>query len=177
MKRQMKEPKAKKTRKIWSAEEVEILKKCMTKHGVSKGAKVASEILKVEFKKCVSKMHMLRMKEDIDIPDSKRNPKTRKRETLEILKKNIMNNPNNLQQAFRLTAEETGLTVSTIESGWYNKKSPLYRDNLGVCFMTIGNAKVAVNRKNCSPKDVLNMAKRSFKKWVVRTLHITRADL
>lgn len=173
----MKESKSKKTRKIWSPQEVAVLRKCMTEHGISKGAKIASEMLKVELEKCVSKMHMLRMKEDIDIPNSRRIPKTRKRETLEALKKNIMNNPNNLQQAFRLTAEETGLTAGTIESGWYNKKSPLYRDNIGVCFMTIGNARVAINRKNCGPKDMLNMMRRSFKKWVVRTLHITRADL
>lgn len=177
VKRPLRESRKKQARKVWSSQEVEILKECMTKHGIAKGAKIAAELLKVDLDKCISKMHMLRMKENIDIPSSKRNSKTRQKETIETLKKHVMNNPNNLQQAFRLTAEETGLAFSTIESGWYNKKSPLYRDNIGVCFMTIGKSKVAVNRKNCSPKGMIHMVKRSFKKWIVRTFHITRADL
>ena len=176
-KRPLKESKRKRARKIWSIQEVEILKECMTKHGISKGAKIASETLKVDLDKCVSKMHMLRTKENIEIPTSRRAPKTRQKQTLEILKKHVTNNPNNLQEAFRLTAEETGLASGTIESGWYNRKSPLYRDNIGVCFMTVGNSKVAINRKNCSPKDVIHMAKRKFKKWIVRVFHITRTDL
>lgn len=176
-KRPLKEEKKKRVKKVWSAQEIEVLKRCMTKYGTAKGAKVAAELLKVEERKCYTKMKLLRYHESIDIPTDLSNPKTKKQETAEILKKHVMNYPNNLREAFRLTAEETGLAFSTIASGWYNKKSPLYRDNLGVCFMTVGNSRVAVNRKNCSPKDTIHMAKRKFKKWIVRIFHITRTDL
>lgn len=71
-----------------------------------------------------------------------RKAKTKDPQTLAILKKYVSEYPNNLKMAFKPAAEDIGLSENTLKNGWYDKKSPLYRENAGPCFMIVGKPKL-----------------------------------
>lgn len=161
------------TRKKWTIEEVNLLRELASQYGMCKGAEIASERLKVPKSKCYHKLSNMRATGDIQIPT----PITRKKSTFEILQRNVKENPNNLTEAFRLTAEETGLTPNTISTYWYTKGSPLHRDKMGTCFMVLGGSKTTINQKNCCQDSMISIFRKAVKRWIIKTLHITRADL
>lgn len=74
-----------------------------------------------------------------------------------LIIKEVKNNPQNLQEAFRKVASKTGYNVSTVSNMWYGQ--PPYRDfqvrTKAYCFSVVGIYSSA-NRKNihegCNPK-------------------------
>lgn len=81
--------------------------------------------------------------------DARRKEETKRRYSVtKTLVKEIQNNPNNLQEAFRRTAAKTNLSPTTLENNYYSENSYCNRSNIGVCFTLISGDKVIHNGKN-----------------------------
>ena len=163
-----------KTKKKWTDEEVEILKHLILLYGTTKGALEAKKEINATLAQIHNKIHNMQSAKVLRAP---RISKVKDPQTLAILRKHVSENPNNLRQAFKLTAEDTGLSPKTIEFNWYTKESPLYRDNCGPCFMLVGKTKVALNRKNCNERSMFVKSKQAIRKLIVKAFRITASDL
>lgn len=131
--------------KRWTSEEDELLKDNVTKYGLVKGCKVASALLGRTAAGCQIRVTKLK-KAGFAYKDSRIGMQ---KETLEIIKECVGENPNNLTAAFKRAAERTGLKEATISQAWYSKKGKKSRDSLGICFCTVGSKSAIQNRKNC----------------------------
>ena len=129
-------------RKRWTQEECDILKQCVEKDGWVTGSSRAAKLLNRTYYSCVDKAHKLQLKGNKTIlrGDSK--------DVKKVLKKYISENPNNLTEAFRKTAEECGMTTGTVANRWYGiNYKEAWKDTIGTCFMTVGK-NYTVNSKN-----------------------------
>ena len=161
-------------RKRWTEEETELLRHFVVTYGPVRGAIEAQKELAATLPQIRNKIKNMRSKRELVID---RKAKTKDPQTLAILKKYVSEYPNNLKMAFKLAAEDIGLSESTLKNGWYDKKSPLYRKNAGPCFMIVGKTKVGVNSKNCSKDNMIARSKKAIRKFIIRAFGITAADL
>ena len=65
-----------------------------------------------------------------------------------VLQSEIKKSPENLQRAFKKTAEKTGKVANTIEQAYYRSNSYLSRHNIGICYVLSSGKKVFINNKN-----------------------------
>jgi hypothetical protein len=163
-----------KTKKKWTDEEVEILKHLILLYGTTKGALEAKKEINATLAQIHNKIHNMQSAKVLRAP---RISKVKDPQTLAILRKHVSENPNNLRQAFKLTAEDTGLSPKTIEFNWYTKESPLSRNNCGPCFMIVGKTKIGINSKNCSKDNMIVRSKKAIRKFIIKAFGITAADL
>ena len=114
--------------------------------------------------------------------EQKYNYKTKegKKNLKNLIIKEVKNNPQNLQEAFRKVASKTGYNASTVSNMWYGQHP--YRDfqvrSKSYCFSVVG-PKSSVNRKNihngCNHKlfttevhrikEAFATLKKFFKRW------------
>lgn len=166
---------ARKTRrKKWTEEETELLRHFVITYGPIRGALEAQKELKATLPQIRNKIKNMRQAKVIVI---ERTSKIKDPQTLAILKKYVSEYPNNLKMAFKLAAEETGLSENTLSCNWYNKKSPLYRENAGPCFMLMTKTKVGINSKNCSKDNMIVRSKKAIRRFIIKAFGITVADL
>ena len=143
--------------KNWTQKEITILKKNIEKYGnQQKGCEITAMETGRTKSACINKSSAL-IREGFTYTrmSNNNNPKN-----VDILRKYVQENPDNLQRAFKLTALHTGLSPLTIESYWYAKDhNPMSRNIIGSCFMTVGS-KNMVNGKNsikegCTKRTIL----------------------
>lgn len=65
-----------------------------------------------------------------------------------ILQSEIKKAPENLQKAFKKTAEKTGKSAKAIEHAYYKSNSYLSRHKIGICYVLSSGKKVFINNKN-----------------------------
>lgn len=130
-------------RKRWTKEECDILKQCVEKDGWAEGSSRAAKLLNRTYYSCVDKAHKLQLKGNKTIL------RGASKDVKKVLKKYISENPNNLTEAFRKTAEECDVTAGTIANRWYgvHPYKEAWKDTIGTCFMTVGK-NYTVNSKN-----------------------------
>ena len=129
-------------RKRWTKEECDILRRIVTENTWSMGVKLASITLNRSTQACADKAARLRLS------GNKRILRGDSQDVKKVLKNHISENPNNLQEAFRKTAEECNITTATIKNKWYGVNyKEAWKDTIGTCFMTIGK-NYTVNSKN-----------------------------
>ena len=73
-----------------------------------------------------------------------------------VLQSEIKKSPENLQRAFKKTAEKTGKVANTIEQAYYRSNSYLSRHNIGICYVLSSGKKVFINNKNEVKKEFKN---------------------
>ena len=130
------------TKRRWTQEECDTLRRIVTENTWSMGIRLASITLNRSVQSCTDKAARLKLSGNRKI--LKGDPADVKK----VLKKHISENPNNLQEAFRKTAEECNVTTSTISNRWYGVNyKEAWRDTIGTCFMTVGR-RYTVNSKN-----------------------------
>lgn len=129
-------------RKRWTKEECDILRRIVTENTWSIGVKLASITLNRSVQSCIDKATRLKLS------GNRRILKGDSADVKKVLKKHISENPNNLQEAFRKTAEECNVTTSTVSNRWYGANyKEAWKDTIGTCFMTI-DKNYTVNSKN-----------------------------
>ena len=74
--------------------------------------------------------------------------RNKKEKIQHVLQSEIKKSPENLQRAFKRTAEKTGKLVKTIEQTYYRNNSYLSRHNIGICYVLSSGKKVFINNKN-----------------------------
>ena len=101
------------------------------------------------------------------IPREERAPATKSSEFKRIFFREIKNNPDNLAQAFRNIAEQTGLTFGYVHHLWYDKDSVFYRANVEPLFICGNKNGALVNSKNTGTpskkKNLLDIIRKIFK--------------
>lgn len=131
------------TRKRWTQEECNILRRIVTENTWSIGDKLASITLNRSIQSCIDKATRLKLS------GNRRILKGDSADVKKVLKKHISENPNNLQEAFRKTAAECNVSVATIHNRWYGTVGykEAWKNTIGTCFMTVGK-NYTVNSKN-----------------------------
>lgn len=90
--------------------------------------------------------------------------------TKKILYKNIAKSPGNLQEAFRLTAKQTGVSFHTIMDGYYSKTHYLSRHKNQACFAIISNKGAKANAKIFASTTPAKSLIVKIKKWIKKIL-------
>lgn len=72
----------------------------------------------------------------------------KKKKIQHILRSEIEKTPENLQKAFKKTAERTGKAIKTVKQAYYSNNSYLSRHNIGICYVLSSGKKVFINNKN-----------------------------
>lgn len=131
------------TRKRWTQEECDTLRRIVTENTWSLGIKIASITLNRSIQACADKATRS------GLSGNRRILRGDSADVKKVLKKHISENPNNLQEAFRKTAEECNVTPTTIHNRWYGTVGykEAWKDTIGTCFMTVGR-RYTVNSKN-----------------------------
>ena len=154
--------------KRWSEEEILRLREIMTRYTKgTEGCKYAAKELNRPYTGVYSKWQEIKPK----------NIRPSVEEVRDTLYKNISKNPGNLKEAFRITAEQTGRAVSSIEYGYYNKKGAYSRHKNSTCFMMLSKDKAAKNAKIFSSKDANKPTKQRIKLWIAQLFGIRKEDL
>lgn len=161
----------------WSVEEIDKLIKIVNTHpsGHMEGFKEASKQLSRGIETC--KMHYYKRNKHIKSKPIVTTTNTSDDNTRKILYEHIKQNPGNLQEAFRRTANDTGKTRSAIESAYYSKTSLLSRYKNNTCFMMLSKDRVASNAKIFQAKDAYKPTKQRIKIWIAQLLGIRKEDL
>ena len=129
-------------RKRWTKEECDILRKIVTENTWSEGIEKASIALYRSTQACADKATRLKLS------GNRRILRGDSQDVKKVLKKHISENPNNLQEAFRKTAEECNVTPTAIHNKWYGLGyKEAWKDTMGTCFMVVGK-NYTVNSKN-----------------------------
>lgn len=132
----------KSTKRRWTQEECDILRKIVTENTQSEGIEKASIALYRSTQACADKATRLRLS------GNRRILRGDSSDVKKVLKKHISENPNNLQEAFRKTAEECNITPTAINNKWYGLGyKEAWKNTIGTCFMTVGK-RYTVNSKN-----------------------------
>jgi len=154
--------------KRWSEEEILRLREIMTRYTKgTEGCRYAAEELHRPYTGVYSKWQEIKPK----------NIRPSIEEVRDILYKNISNNPGNLTEAFRLTAEQTNRTVVSIQSGYYKKNGAYSRHNASTCFAMISKNRMAANAKNYDSSKMPKTTKQRIKFWIANMLGIKKEDL
>ena len=155
-------------RKRWSEEEISRLKQIMTRYTVdTEGCKYAAQELDRSYGATLQKWNSIKPK----------NIKSSVEEVKDILYKNISKNPGNLQEAFRITAEQTGRKTDSIMQGYYSKNSAYSRHKASTCFAMISKDRMASNAKNYDSSKMPKTTKQRIKLWIANILGIRKEDL
>ena len=155
-------------KKRWSEEEILRLREIMTRYTKgTEGCKYAAQELNRSYTGVYSKWTEIKPK----------TPRPSIDETRDILYKNISKNPGNLQEAFRITAEQTGRAVSTLIKGYYNKNGAYNRYNASTCFTMISKNRIAANSKNFDSSSSQKTTKQRIKQFIASILGIKKEDL
>lgn len=149
------------TKRKWTQEECDILRRIIPENTWSVSIEKASVILNRSIHACKHKASKL------GLSGSKKILRGDLADVKKVLKKHISENPNNLQEAFRKTAEEYDVTPVTISNRWYGnaRYKKAWKDTIGTCFMTVGK-RYTVNSKNTKTTKKNNLwtkIKRLFK--------------
>lgn len=142
----------------WTSEETDLLKEMALRHGSAKSVDIVSKLIGVNKRKVATKLNRL-VNDGFECNRRRRVSKDEEKKIAEFLHRKISENPNNLAQACRETAEEFNLSVSAIQHRWYGSISkngkylqdysdrPSCRNNAGVVYSVIGD-NATVNGKN-----------------------------
>ena len=128
----------------WTESEDAILKNLVShSENLGETCREAHRLLGRTYSACLSRIYILRGR-GFKYSVSKKYTREAK-----ILREEIIKSPDNIFKAFKKTSEKTNLGVKTIRDYYYNKKrSPLNRDNLGLCFMIVSDKVTLHNTKN-----------------------------
>lgn len=155
-------------RKRWSKEEVSRLREIMTRYTKDvEGCRQAAQELGRPYSGVHAKWNSIK-------PKSTR-PSVE--EVRDILYKNISKNPGNLQEAFRITAEQTGRKTDSITKGYYSKNGVYSRHKASTCFTMISKDRMAANAKNYDSSKAPKTTKQRIKLWIANMLGIKKEDL
>lgn len=154
--------------KRWTEEEITRLRQIMCNFTkATEGCKYAAQELKRSYAGVYSKWESIKPKKDTLSVE----------ETQKLLAKNVSNNIGNIREALRKTAEQSNKSFNTINTGYYNKTSPYYKDKTA-CFIMASNKKMAMNSKNFNTTKVATKTtKQKLKLWIARILGITQESL
>ena len=132
--------------KRWTKEDDETLKKIMLESlNMEECYKKAVKILNRTRNACYYRVSKFKKEGFICTTASKRI------KIKSILKEEIRKSPGNLKKAFIETGKKVGLSPRTLTWQYYSvKNSPLYKKNIGTCFILVGTdgEKVLKNTKN-----------------------------
>jgi hypothetical protein len=153
--------------KKWSDEEISRLREIMTRYTVDKeGCIFAAQELGRPYSGVYAKWQQIK-------PNK---PKRMSQEELgKILYTNVSKYPGNLSEAFRVTAEQTGKTVTHIAGRYYDKDSPINRHKSSTCFTMISKDKMASNSKNFNT--ATKTTKQKIKQLIANLFGIKKEDL
>ena len=158
----------KREHKRWSEEEILRLREIMTRYTKgTEGCKYAAQELNRPYKGVYAKWVAIKPK----------TPRPSVDETRNILYKNISKNPGNIQEACRITAEQTGRKLCTIHDGYYKKSGAYSRHKASTCFTLISKNRMAANSKNFDSTKVPKTTKQRIKVWIANILGIKKEDL
>ena len=161
-------------RKKWTKEDLEILRKYVSKRGVIEGSKLSAEELKRSSYACRQIAYNYTSSGKWTVP---KRGKIHQSKVLECLRKNVKDHPDNLNMAFELTAKEVGISKQSLNTFWYSKGHPLSRENVGFCFLLGSSSKVIVNSKNNGKTSIIKFVKTYIKKLVIKMFNIQPSDL
>jgi len=132
----------------WTPKEENVLKEMILTMGFSKGCEEAAKSLKRSRQGCTTRARKLKDAGYMTYTPAREVIAENTRTNAAILKRAIMDNPDNLHEAFKVAAKKTGLDAHTIESYWYSKDRSLSRDVIGTCFLLASEGRTLANRKN-----------------------------
>lgn len=156
------------SKKRWSEEEILRLREIMTRYTKNvEGCKQAAKELGRPYEGVLKKWSHIKPK----------NVRPSVEEVRDILYKNISENPGNLQEAFRITAEKTNRKVDSIIQGYYRKNGAYSRHNASTCFTMISKHHMAANAKNYDSSKMPKTTKQRIKIWIAGMLGIKKEDL
>lgn len=156
-----------KKNKKWSEEEISRLREIMTRYTVDvEGCRYAAQELGRPYNGVYSKWSSIK-------PNKKAYSSTKK--TAEILYKNVSDNPGNIQEAIRITAEQTKKSPSLIEGIYYSKNSPYHHSKTSTCLTLISKNKISSNYKNFNSSQ--KTTKQRIKQFAASILGIKKEDL
>ena len=137
-----------KSYKRFTKEEDELLKKCINQSKtIKEGCKKAAKALNKS--ESSIKNHYYYSKNFAALRTSKiKQIENRRKKVQRILQSEIRKTPENLQRAFKKTAEKTSKTANTITHAYYSNNSYLSRHKIGVCYVLSSGKKVFINNKN-----------------------------
>ena len=102
--------------KLWSEDEINRLKQIMTRYTVDKeGCMYAAQELDRPFRGVYAKWCKIKPNKREKLP---------RKNTAEVLYENVSKYPGNIREAFRVTAEQTGKSVTYISNIYYQPDSP-----------------------------------------------------
>ena len=160
--------------KKWTGEDLEILRKFISKKGVIEGSKLAAEELKRSSYACRQIAYNHTASGKWKAP---KRGKINQPEVLECLKRNVKEHPDNLKTAFDITSKETGLSSGSLQAFWYSKGHPLSRESVGFCFLLGSNKKVTINTKNSGKTTLFKFVTKRIKRIVIKLFNIQYSDL
>ena len=155
-------------KKRWSEEEILRLREIMTRYTKdTEGCRQAAQELGRPYTGVLTKWNSIKPK----------NIKPSVEEVKDILYKNISKNPGNLQEAFRITAEQTGRKTDSIMKGYYSKNGAYSRHKASTCFTMISKDKMAANSKIFDSSKAPKTTKQRIKHLIANMLGIKKEDL
>lgn len=137
-----------KTYKLFTKEEDELLKKLINQSKtIEEGLKKAAKALN-RSKSSISGRYYYSKKFASLRASKTKQIKEKEKKIQYVLQSEIKKSPENLQRAFKKTAEKTGKVANTIEQAYYRNNSYLSRHNIGICYILSSGKKVFINNKN-----------------------------
>lgn len=155
--------------KRWSKEEISRLKQIMTRYTVDKeGCIYAAQELGRPFSGVNAKWKQIKPNKKVT---------SQVKETAEILYENISKYPGNIQEAIRVTAEQTNKSKAHISNIYYNKKSPYHHSKASTCLTVISKNRMSSNYKNFDSSSSKKTTKQRLKQFIANILGIKKEDL
>ena len=155
--------------KKWSEEEILRLREIMTRYTKDvEGCKYAAQELGRSYKGVYVKWN--------HIKPNKRAYSSSK-ETAKILYENVSKHPGNIQEAFRVAAEQTGKSIQYMSNLYYQKKSPYHHSKASTCLTVISKNKMSSNYKNFNSSLSQKTTKQRIKQFIANILGIKKGDL
>jgi len=164
--------------KLWTPQELTILKECVKNKRIKKdGYKEAAKKLGRAEKACSEAYCRLKRGEYNKLQKRKKDTKLSKEEVKGILYSNIQKNPGNLQEAFKITAKQTGRSKTALEQAYYSKTSYLSRHKNKKSFILFSKEKMAANSKIFNSAVAEKTTKQKIKHFIAELFNITTKDL
>lgn len=159
--------------KLWTPQELLILEECVKSSKThTEGYKKASKKLGRSERAC-TQVFLKRRRNKYSKPQKNQsNDDIRK-----LLYENIQKNPGNLQEAFRITAKQTGKNATSIEQAYYSKTHFLNRHKNKKSFMLLSKEKMAANSKIFNSAVAEKTTKQKIKHFIAELFGITKEDL
>lgn len=164
--------------KLWTPQELTILEECVKNKRIkSDGYKEAAKKLGRAEKACSEAYCRLKRGEYKKFQNGKKDTKLSKEEMKNILYSNIQKNPGNLQDAFKITAKQTGRSKTSLEQAYYSKTSYLSRHKNKKGFILFSKEKMAANSKVFKSAAAKKTTKQKIKHFIAELFGITKEDL